>query len=443
MPSPRSVPVIGDETLPEKVDVVVIGGGIIGCSTALELAERGLKVAVCEKGNIGREQSGQNWGWVRIGRRDSREVPLMAEALRLWPELEKRTGHATGYNRCGIVFSCTSDAEYARYEAWLENLKGLDVDSRMISAGEYKKLFPGNTLDVKGGHYTPDDGCAEPQLATAAIAEGARAKGCYILTECAVRGLETTAGQVSAVVTERGTIACQAIVLAGGAWSSLFLGSLGVRLPQLRVLNSVLRTEPLEGGPDTTLWTWDFAARKRKDGGYTIASGQANLVDVVPKSFSYFIDYLPTLKHEWRALSLRFSSRFFEEARIPNKWALNEESPFEYHRSLDPVPSRKILDRAFEAACRTMPVFRKTKVAQRWGGYIDTVPDAVPVISPIEKIPGLFVATGFSGHGFGIGPAAGRLMANLVTGEKPLVDPHNFRLSRFSDGTKTVVECGF
>ena len=443
MPTPFVVPVQGDTTLPQKVDVVVIGGGIIGCSTALELAERGLKVAVCEKGGIGREQSSQNWGWVRIGRRDTREVPLMAESLKIWAELDQRTGHSTGYTRSGIVFACATDKEYARYEEWLKCLEGLDVESKMITSAEFNNLFPDNTLSLKGAHYTPVDGRAEPQKATSAIAEGARNKGAYILTECTVRGIETSGGRVSGVVTEHGSIACSSVVLAGGSWSGLFLGNLGIRLPQLTVLNSVLRTAPLPEGPDTTVWTYDFAARKRDDGGYTIASGQANLVDVVPKSFTYFLDYIPVMLQEWRALSLRFSTRFFEAARIPNRWALDEESPFEYTRMLDPVPSRKILNNAFQAACEAMPVFKKTKVIQRWGGYIDTVPDAVPVISDVATIPGLIIATGFSGHGFGIGPAAGRLAANLVTNEKPIVDTEPFRLSRFSDGTKIRVECGF
>lgn len=83
------------------------------------------------------------------------------------------------------------------------------------------------------------------------------------------------------------------------------------------------------------------------------------------------------------------------------------------------------------------------RVAQRWAGYMDVTPDAIPVISAVEQVPGLFIGTGFSGHGFGIGPAAGKLMADLVANDTPLVDPHAFRLSRFSDGTKIVIDAGF
>lgn len=443
MPGPYVTPVHGDAELPEKVDVVVIGGGIIGASTALELAERGISVALCEKGGIGQEQSSRNWGWVRISRRDPREVPLMAEALRIWPGLEARLGRPTGYRRAGIIFTCKDDSEYQAHERWGRHLEGYQIEHRMLSKSELAELLPGSHLDVKGGLYTPADGRAEPQIVAPAIAERARECGAHILTECAVRGIERQAGRVSGVVTERGTIACSSVVLAGGAWSSLFAGRFGIDLPQLKVMNTVQRTKPLEGGPEQAIWAQDFAIRKRQDGGYTIASGHRNVVDIVPASFRYARAFLPALAKEWRSLSFRAGGRFFDEARIARQWSLDEASPFEYHRVLDPKPSPKVMDEMMGALKQAFPVFEKAEIAQRWAGYIDVTPDAVPVISPVESVPGFFIATGFSGHGFGIGPAAGRLMTDLVTDRPPLVDPSVFRLSRFSDGSKIELISGF
>ena len=146
---------------------------------------------------------------------------------------------------------------------------------------------------------------------------------------------------------------------------------------------------------------------------------------------------------EWRSLNLRLGWRFLDEARLARRWALDEPSPFEYNRVLDPVPSRKLSDDALAAARRAFPVFAKAEIAQRWAGYIDVTPDAVPVISPIAKVPGFFLASGFSGHGFGIGPAAGRLMADLVLGRTPLVDATAFRFDRFTDGSKIELISGF
>ncbi|MBZ4690500.1 MAG: D-amino-acid oxidase [Cereibacter sp.] len=443
MPGPYVVPVHGDADLPREVDVVVIGGGIIGCSTALELVESGLRVALCEKGGIGREQSSRNWGWVRISRRDPREVPLMAEALRIWSGLDARLGRDTGYRRAGIMFTCADDLQFAQHETWNRHLEGYQLDSRMLSAREFKEMFPDSNLQLKGALYTAADGRAEPQKAAPAIAEAARDKGAHVLTECAVRGIETSGGRISGVVTERGPIACTSVVLAGGAWSSLFAGNLGIDFPQLKVMNSVLRTKPLEGGPEQAIWHSDFAIRKRQDGGYTVASGHENIVNIVPKSFRYAKAFLPALRKEWRSLNFRLGLRFVDEARIADRWQMDEPSPFEYNRVLDPVPSKALSNKALAAACRAFPAFAKAEIAQRWAGYIDVTPDAVPVISAIDRVPGFFMASGFSGHGFGIGPAAGRLMADLVTNRTPLVDPTAFRFNRFTDGSKIELISGF
>lgn len=443
MPGPFVVPFHGDTDLPQKVDVVVIGGGIIGTSTTLELVERGYKVALCEKGGIGHEQSSRNWGWVRITRRDPREVPLMAEALRIWPGMSERLGRDVGYKRAGITFTCLTDKEVEDHQRWMRNLEGYQLDTRMLTQQQFSEMNPGSKLDIKGALYTSVDGRAEPQKAAPAVAEAARARGAHVMTECAVRGIDTKAGKVCGVFTERGYISCDAAVLAGGAWSSLFAGNAGIRLPQLKVINSVIRTKPLEGGPESAIWTNGFAIRKRQDGGYTIANGFENTVDIVPDSFRFFRDFLPALGHEWRSLILKGGLGFVDEARLPRRWKNDEASPFEYQRVLDPKPSFSLQDKALANLRKAFPVFEKAEIAQRWAGKIDVTPDAIPVISDIDQIPGFFIATGFSGHGFGIGPAAGRLMADIVTGNAPLVDPHNFRFNRFSDGSKVELVSGF
>src|SRR5690606_21909375 len=110
---------------------------------------------------------------------------------------------------------------------------------------------------------------------------------------------------------------------------------------------------------------------------------------------------------------------------------------------LDPAPARDLLDAAAAKLCAAFPVFRAAEIAERWAGYIDATPDGIPVISPVDALPGFFIATGFSGHGFGIGPGAGRLMADLVAGATPVADPAPYRFARFSDGSKLEVIAGF
>jgi glycine/D-amino acid oxidase-like deaminating enzyme len=429
-------PVSSDETLPQRVSVVIVGGGIIGASAALFLAKRGVSVALCEKGQIAGEQSSRNWGWVRKMGRDPREIPLIIESLRLWQGLNELVGDETGFRQAGILYGCETDEEVERRAAWLEHARPYQLDTRMLSQAELAELLPGAIRLPKAGLYTKSDGRAEPQKATPAIARAARRAGAAILTGCAVRGIETRGGRVAAAVTEKGRIACDSVVLAGGAWSRLFCGNLGLRLPQLKVRSSAMRTAPLEGGPETALLMGDFAFRKRLDGGYNIANGVTTIAEIVPDSFRFFLEFLPALRMQWKDLRLRVGGRFLEEWRLPRRWALDASSPFEEIRVLDPEPATALNEKALASLAGVFPAFRRARVVQHWAGLIDVTPDAVPVISPVESMPGFFVATGFSGHGFGIGPGAGRLVADLVTGGDPIVDPTPFRFSRFSDGSR-------
>ena len=156
---------------------------------------------------------------------------------------------------------------------------------------------------------------------------------------------------------------------------------------------------------------------------------------VLPDSFRLLFAFLPAIN--LRELRFRVGRRFIDEWRLARRWSLDAPSPFEEVRVLDPEPVPALLDAAFRDLKTVFPAFRDATLADRWAGYIDATPDAVPVISPVESIPGFYLATGFSGHGFGIGPGAGKLMADIVTGATtPVVDPAPFRYSRFTDGRR-------
>ncbi|MGK9168489.1 FAD-binding oxidoreductase [Inquilinus limosus] len=432
--SPPVDPVASDPALPARVDVVVVGGGIIGASTALFLAEKGVSVALCEKGRIGGEQSSRNWGWCRKMGRDPSELPLAIESLRLWEGMNARVEAETGFRKAGILYLCETPQDIAQHEAWLEHARQFQLDSRLVDGDEIARLLPGASRRWPAALYTPSDGRAEPQKAAPAIAEAARRRGAAVLTGCAVRGVETKAGRIAGVVTETGPIACHTVVLAGGAWSRLFCGNMDLAFPQLKILSCVMRTAPLEGGPEEAVGASNFAFRKRLDGGYTIAQRNANLAPIVPDSFRLFFDFLPALRKQRHELRLRIGRRFIEEWRLPRRWTLDQATPFEQVRVLDPVPDDGILDEGRANLVRAFPAFERMVVEQRWAGLVDVTPDAVPVISAVDAVPGFFIASGFSGHGFGIGPGAGRLMADLVVGDTPIVDPAPFRYARFAKG---------
>ena len=433
--APRVDPVRSDEALPAQADVVIVGGGIIGASTALFLAQKGIRAVVCEKGHIAGEQSSRNWGWCRKMGRDPRELPLIIESLRLWQGMNEMVEAETGFRQSGIMYLAETQAELGQFEAWLEHARQYQLDTRVISATEARELMPGLTGNWTGALYTASDGKAEPQMATPAIAGAARRGGAAIVTQCAVRGIETAGGRVAATVTERGRVTCNSVVLAGGAWSRLFCGNLGIELPQLKVLATVMRTQPLAGGPEISASGGLFGFRKRMDGGYTVATLGVRTIDLVPDHFRLSFDYLPAVRLHWKKLRFRVGRRWIEEWRMKRRWGLDEASPFEAVRVLDPEPDQFVVERARTAAAAAFAVFRNAIVAESWGGMIDVMPDAIPVISAVENLPGLFIATGFSGHGFGIGPGAGKLVADMVAGDPTLVDPAPFRLSRFTDGS--------
>jgi glycine/D-amino acid oxidase-like deaminating enzyme len=167
-------------------------------------------------------------------------------------------------------------------------------------------------------------------------------------------------------------------------------------------------------------------------------SAGANVAHIVPDSFRLFADFLPALAKQRHELRLRLGDRFLIEAKTPRRWAMDEVSPFERVRILDPRPDEAILAEGQRNLIKAFPAFRDMKVAASWGGLVDVMPDGVPVIGEVPRLPGFYLATGFSGHGFGIGPGAGRMIADLVSGGTPSIDMTPFRLERFDRLRRTT-----
>ncbi len=418
--------------LPSETDVVIVGGGIIGVSTALFLAEKGLRVCVCEKGRVAAEQSSRNWGWTRQMGRDPAEMPLAIESLAIWRQLKQRFGIEVGYRETGITYLCRNAREEEKAHGWAEIGKAHNLPQRTLGAREIAAFLPGAAADFTFALHTSSDGRAEPSIAAPAIADAAAERGAIIATGCAARGIETTGGRISVVVTEKGPIRCMAVVVAGGAWSRLFLGNLGIAFPQLKVLSAAARIDDVPGMPNMPVGGGDFAFRRRLDGGFTVAPRNVNIAPIVPDSFRFLPEFLPTYLRTWRELRLRIGRQFFTELAMPRRWALDQPSPFERFRVLDPVPPKPLNQKALAALSRAFPAFANARITQSWAGMIDVTPDEIPVIDAVDGWPGLYLASGFSGHGFGIGPGAGMLMLQLVTGDTPCVDPSPFRFSRFA-----------
>ncbi|WP_159585737.1 NAD(P)/FAD-dependent oxidoreductase [Chelativorans xinjiangense] len=417
-------------TLPARTDVVVIGGGVVGVCAALYLAERGMRVVLCEKGRIAGEQSSRNWGWIRKMGRDPGELPLMIESARLWARLVPELGTDIGYRVCGITYLADTEEQLAAHAAWLEKVRAFQLDTALLSPAETDGLLGREDRRFKGALHTPSDAQAEPSLAVPAMARYAAKLGVTVLENCAVRTVERAGGRVSGVVTERGEIACQAAILAGGVWSRTFLENLGLGLPQLAVKSSVLRTAPAPQITPGALGAAGASVRRRLDGGYTIARSGAAEFQLIPAAFRHFGAFLPVLRQRWRIMKIRAGRDFFGPLGAV-RWRADETSPFEKVRVLDPEPDGKLLADVMASARALHPQLAEARPVQSWGGMIDVMPDELPVVDTPLGWAGLLIATGLSGHGFGIGPGVGLMAAQAVLGEAPLVDPAPFALSRF------------
>ena len=432
MPKPESVPV--------SADIVIIGGGIVGVSTAWFLAKQGVNVVLCEKGLIAGEQSGRNWGWVRQQLRDTREMPMIVESLRIWRELEAEIGEDVGFQEQGVMIAAHTDKEAEQFARWIKTSDEHGVETRLIEGDEVSKLIRGAGVEWKGVLHAPSDGRAEPHMAGPAIARAAERHGAKVLSACAVRGVETAGGRVSAVVTEHGTIRTSIVCCAAGAWTSLFCRSLGITVPQLKVRGTVARTAPCENVLDGNLYNKHIALRRREDGGYTVAHGTILDHPITPSTFRFGFKYIPALLMELENLHLSIGREFIEEWNTPKHWALDAESPFEKTRVLDPRPNERALKGIRKNLGDVFPQLAGTELAEAWAGMIETTPDVIPVIDQAETLPGFYIATGFSGHGFGIGPGAGKAIAGLLTDTDSGIALDEFRLSRFFDGTRLELQ---
>lgn len=326
--------------LPGQVDVAIVGGGIIGVMTAYFLAKRGRSVLLLEKGRIAGEQSSRNWGWVRQTGRDAAELPIMVEANRLWPQLQRETNEDLGLVQSGLTYLGPSDKDVAEFEDFLPLAKANGVDSQMLSAAQVADMIPKASRQYAGALHTPSDFRAEPWVAVPRLAQAAGRAGAMIRENCAVRGLDITDGRIAGVITEAGRVNADQVLVSGGAWSSLLLRRFGVKIPQLSVKNTVLATTPVEdvyagGAADHTI-----AFRRRRDGGYTLAPEGFHEFYIGPDALRHMGTFLSPLLRDpmVRAYWPKSPAGFPDAWGQGRRWAMDAPSPFEEARILNPTP---------------------------------------------------------------------------------------------------------
>ena len=422
------------ETLPAQADVVIVGGGIVGCAAAYYLAKRGVSAVVIEKDEIGRAQSGRNWGFVRQQGRDPLELPLMVESNRIWSGIERELGADVEWVQGGNLALATAPERIALFEGWCKTAREHGFDTRVLTKGELNQLIPDLRGEWLGGMYTPNDGHAEPRKATPAFAKAATARGARIIEHCTVESIGTSNGAVTEVVTDRGAIRTPTVIAAAGAWTAKLAKPLGLSLPVHWVRSTVARTTPVTKITEIGVWAPTVAFRQRRDGTLNLGGGGWADHDVTLDSLQHARLFMPNYLKNRKLFRFHVGKPLVADmiARLPGTHG--RRHPFAASWALDPAPNPSKVQWTFDEFRRLFPMIGDVRITETWAGYIDATPDALPVIGPADRPAGFVFATGFSGHGFGLGPIAGRLVAELVTDGKPSLDISGFRFSRFAEG---------
>jgi glycine/D-amino acid oxidase-like deaminating enzyme len=416
------------KSLLEPVDVAIVGAGIMGCSTAWHLAKRGIKVAVFERTQIASEQSSRAWGFIRQQGRHEAEVPLASEANRIWIELTSRYGEAsTGFTPGGILVPAETVDDEGRIADALAVARRLGLATRLLHKAEIRDLIPHLAGDWRSGLYTPGDAHGEPALSTRTIARAAREAGAKINENTPVLAVEAEGGRISGVSTSGGYCAAAVVVLACGIGTPALAKPLGLDLPIQVIRSSVAQTVAAASFTKVAMWGPKVAFRPRIDGSFVIGNGYRGAgpdYDLTIDSLSHLRHFFPAYRRNWRLLRLRFGYESFHRLRARFAGGALPEPR---------VNNRKIEQNA--AAFRALfPHIGSVDLARTWAGRIDLTPDVIPIIDQPAALPGLFVAAGFSGHGFALGPSVGKQLAEWIVEGRSSLNLAPFRLSRFEEG---------
>src|SRR5688500_8790837 len=371
--------------LPSSASVVVIGGGVMGLSTAHHLARRGVRdVVLLDKGALGSGSTCRAAGGIRAQFSDPVNIALGARSLETFRDFPARFGQDIDLHQVGYLFLLSTPEAVAAFEANVALQNELGVPSRVIGVDEARRLSP--LISPEGllaAAYSPTDGHCTPESVVLGYASAARRAGATLLPHCAATGIDVRDGRITGVRTEAGTIATGSVVCAAGAWSAEVGSWAGVDLPVTPLRRQVLVTEPVPGLDPHTPFTIDFDT-----------------------SF-YF-------HGEGRGLLLGMSDP--------------EEAPgFELTRSDAWLP------RLGEAIERRAPALAEIGIASGWAGLYEMTPDHNALIGRAETVENFLYATGFSGHGFLMGPAVGEVMRDLYLGEETFVDIGGLTAARFAD----------
>lgn len=377
-----------ERSLPDRAEVVIIGGGVMGASAAFHLAEAGVTdVLLLEADQLSCGSTSKSAGGVRLQFSDEINIALALRSMDAFERFGDRPGADIGLQQVGYLFLLTDPIDVAVFEQNTALQNAMGVPSRMLSATEAGRLSTlANVDDVLAASICMRDGHATPDAVVLGYATAARAMGAGIATQCPVTGIDVDGGDVTGVRTARGTVSTSTVICAAGPWSRAIATMAGVDLPVQPVARPIWYTEPMPNRPDRVPMTIDFTT-----GFYFHSEGPGLLFGMAdPEQPPGF------------------------EAPMRADW----------------------LEVVGEVVAHRAPALLDVGIAGGWHGFYETTPDHNALIGESATVSRFIYATGFSGHGFLLGPAVGEVLRDLVMGHTPPVDVSGFDVERFARETR-------
>jgi sarcosine oxidase subunit beta len=369
--------------LPASAEVVVVGGGVIGTSTAFHLAEAGVDVCLVEKGELAGGSTSRAAGGFRAQFSDPLNIALGLHSIEAFMRFGERPGHEIDLHQVGYLFLLDREEDVAAFRESTALQNELGVPSRFVDLDEVRRLCPLAGLDgVLAATFCPLDGHASPEAVVQGYAAGARSRGAVVATGCGVARIRVESGEVVAVETALGVVETGTVVCAAGVWSPEIAAQVGIELPVQPYLREVGFTGPAEGLPERIPLTVDFSS-----GLYFHREGPGLLFGMADP----------------------------------------EQRP-----GLDVPSDPAWLEKVIEVAERRLPSLLDMGMAGGWKGYYEVTPDHNALVGEAPQPSRFLYATGFSGHGFLQGPAVGEIVRDLVLGRTPFVDVTPLSTERFA-----------
>jgi sarcosine oxidase subunit beta len=378
--------------MPEKADVVIIGGGVMGCGIAYNLAKEGLRPVVIEKSDIGAEASGSNGGGVRQSARNLKEMPLAIESIQMYARLHEELDMDVEYVREGNLRLCVSEEELETMRKSVENQKTVGLQLEMLDRKAVKRINPYIGEKVIGASFCPTDGHVNPLLVTYGFFKKAKSLGARFFTHEEAQDIRLRKGKVTAVVTDKHVFETDLAVNAAGVAGRKVANMVGLDLPMKPVYSEALITEPY------------------------------------PPLFKQMIGHAKGLFYGRQTAH----GSFFWGGFVGTEQFIHREGKPLFH-FIGPAISEMVID--------YFPILKDLNVIRMWSGLIAQMSDGIPVLGLTEEVPGFVFATGFSGHGFGLAPVIGRLISELIMDCQPAIPISDFCYGRFRKGGDQECSC--